>query len=80
MIELPYHRVILGIFVNVVKDENTQNCQKVFEVVQAFEDCIPLAKKISPNEVNKTLTLYQNTLRNLCEDIHLIFMIEKKYV
>jgi hypothetical protein len=58
--------------------ENESYGEVLPKIVKAFEGAIPRAKRVSENELNLTLHLYQSTIRGICRNMSLIFIVEKK--
>ena len=77
MKELPFSRLIYNIYCDYLI-ENEKYSELVGRIVKLFEHALPRARKVSDQEFNMTLILYQSTIRSICKNINLIFKVEKR--
>lgn len=77
MNNLPYHRIILNIYLVYLK-EFLDYPSMIKEMVKMFESALTKSKAISNKEFNISLNLYTKTMRKVSKDISIIFKVEKK--
>ena len=77
IVNLPFHRIILNIYVVYIQGKMEYE-QLMVKLVKLFEESLVKAKPISKAEFNYTLSFYTKTMRVLSKDIQVIFKIEKK--